>query len=387
MEKLSTETEKPLYKQWPYSIRLCFQILLVVLIIFIIVQCKTVLVPLYFSVLLSILLLPLTNFLEKINLPHAPAALLSVLIALIIIAGIIYLLSAQIVAFLNDIPAIKKHLTEHYETLQYWIENRFNISTSQQKTLVSNATSGIQDSGMVYIKQTFFTVAETIAFFIFTLLYSFLLLYYRRTIRNFLFALYSKDHKRNVDAVITGTKQVIKRYMTGLVIEMMIISTCNSLLFTIIGIKYAIFLGVFTGILNVIPYIGIYSGMVFTALVTLTTSASMTQIVWMLIGLLCIHFADANFLMPRIVGSKVKINALITILGAVMGGFLIGIPGVFFALPTIAILKIIFDRIEELKPWGILLGGESAWPEKKLNKKIRNSSNKIQTDKQAPQKI
>ncbi|MEI9956151.1 MAG: AI-2E family transporter [Ferruginibacter sp.] len=195
---------------------------------------------------------------------------------------------------------------------------------------------------MIYIKQTVFTVTETLAFLIFSLIYSFLILFYRHTIRNFLFALFSRPHKRNVDAVLTGTKQVVKSYMTGLVIEMTIISTCNSILFLIIGIKYAVFLGVFTGILNIVPFLGIYTGMVFTALVTLTTTASMSQVSWIFIGLLAIHFVDSNFIMPRIVGSKVKINALITILGAVTGGFLIGVPGVFFALPTIAILKILF---------------------------------------------
>jgi len=162
--------------------------------------------------------------------------------------------------------------------------------------------------------------------------------------------------------------------MTGLLTEMVIISVCNTLLFTILGIKYAVFLGVFTGVLNIIPYIGIYTGMIFSALVTLTTNASMTQITWIFIGLLAIHFVDANFLMPKIVGSRVKVNALITILGAVGGGFLIGIPGVFFALPTIAILKIIFDRMEEMKAWGILLGDESSDPSaKKLMQRINNT--------------
>ncbi len=383
MEKLTSV--KTQYKQWPYSARLCFQILLVVLIAFVITQCKVILVPLYFSVLLSILLLPLANFFERINFPRALAAITSVLIALVTIVVIIYLLSAQIIAFLNDIPSIKKHLTEHYQTLQNWIENRFNISTAQQKTLVANATSDMQDSGMVYyIKQTFFTVTETFAFLIFSLIYSFLILLYRHTIRNFFFAIFARPYKKNVAAVLDGTKQVIKNYMTGLLTEMVIISASNTLLFTIIGIKYAVFLGVFTGVLNIIPYIGIYSGMIFSVLITLTTNASMTQITWIFIGLLSIHFVDSNFLMPRIVGSRVKVNALITILGAVGGGFLIGIPGVFFALPTIAILKILFDRLEEMKPWGILLGDESQAPVgnrivQKINDKLKNKKPAVVT--------
>ena len=336
----------------PYSIRLCFQLLLVILIAYIITASSTVLVPLYFSVLISILLLPLTNIFEKWGMSRALAAILVVLIALLGIVLIIYLLSAQIVAFLNDIPAIKIHLSEHYITFQHWIETKFNLSATQQKVLVNNATSGLQDSGIVYIKETFFTLTSILAFIIFTFIYSFLILYYRHIIKSFLFAVFKNTHKGNVDAVIDGTQQVLKNYMSGLLIEMVIVSICNSVLFLIIGIKYAIFLGVLTGMLNILPFIGIYSGTIFTALITLTTDASMSQIAWIFIGLLAIHFVDSNFLMPRIVGSKVKINALITILGAICGGLLIGIPGVFLALPTIAILKIIFDRIEELKPWG-----------------------------------
>lgn len=330
-----------------------------------------ILIPLYASVLISILLLPVTNLLERVRLPRSLAALLSVLLALLLVGSVIYLLSSQVMGFLNDIPAIKKHLTEHYETLLNWTQQHFRVSAAQQKSLINNATSGIEDKGMTYLKQTVFTVTETVAFTIFSFVYSFLILYYRQTIKRFLFAMFAGSRKRNIDEVLVESQKVIKNYMTGLLIEMVIISVTNTLLFMVIGIKYAVFLGVLTGILNIIPFIGIYSGIIFTALVTLTTSASTSQVVWIFAGLLIVHFIDANFLMPKVVGSKVKINALITILGAVVGGFLIGIAGVFFALPTIAICKIIFDRIEEMKPWGILLGDESSnAPEKRIVKKI-----------------
>lgn len=367
IHKISSTAE-----QLPYSARLCFKLLLVVIIAFIVVQFKVILVPLYFSVLLSILLLPLANLLERLHLPRALGALLSILTALIVIVTVVYLLSAQVVSFLNDIPSIKKHLAEHYQTLQHWIEQQFNISTTQQESLLNNATADMQDSGVVYIKETVFTVTQVFVFTIFSLIYSFLILFYRHTIRNFLFAVFTRSHKSNVHTVLTGTKLVIKSYMTGLIIEMVIIATCNTIILMLIGIKYAVFLGVLTGVLNIMPFIGIYAGMIFTAMVSLTTSASMSQIVWIFIGLLCMHFIDTNFIMPRIVGSRVKINALIAILGSVVGGILIGIPGVFFALPTVAILKIIFDITEELKPWGILLGDDSELPPvKKMIQKIK----------------
>lgn len=360
------------YGQLPYSIRLCSKLLLVILIAFITVQCQVILVPLYFSALLSILLLPLAIAFEKIKIPKALASLVAVLIAMLVIGFTIYLLSAQIITFLNDVPAIKKHLAEHYTTLQLWIEQRFYISTSQQKTILNNATSDAGGSGMIYVKQTFFTLAQTVVFIIFVFIYSFLILFYRHNIKKFILAVFSPPDKKSINDVLTGTKQVVRNYMTGLVIEIIIISTSNSIVLMIIGVKYAVFLGLFTGILNIMPFIGIYTGIIFTALVTLTTSASMNQIVWIIIGLLSVHFVDSNFLMPKIIGSRVKINALMTILGAIAGGLLLGFPGVFLALPTIAILKIIFDKIEIMKPWGMLLGDDSDFPGKKMVQKINN---------------
>jgi predicted PurR-regulated permease PerM len=372
LEKKSSEKSSEI--QLAYSIRLCIQLLSFVLIIFILIQGQTIFVPLYLSGLISILLLPITNLLERINLPRALAALVSVLIAFVVIFLIIYLLSAQIVSFLNDIPAIKIHLAAHYQTLQNVLEHRLNISLTQQQSLFNSASEGVQSSGLLYAKQTFYTLTQTVAFTIFIIIFSFLILFYRSTIKSFLMVLFSKENKKSINDVINNAKKVLKNYMSGLLIEMAIISTSNAILLMIIGLKYAIFLGVFTGVLNIMPFIGIYTGIIFTVLVSLTTDASMSQIVWMMVGLILIHFIDANFLMPRIVGGKVKINALMTVLGAIAGGLLMGIAGIFLALPTIAILKIIFDRIEGMEAWAILLGDETSSPSKKLvqtiNKKL-----------------
>jgi len=131
---------------------------------------------------------------------------------------------------------------------------------------------------------------------------------------------------------------------------MVIVATANSIVLLIIGVKYAIFFGVFAAILNIIPYAGIFSSIAFTVIVTLSTSSNMGNIVWIIIGMGCVHLADANFILPKVVGSKVRINALISFVGIVAGATYIGVSGIFLALPVIAVLKIIFERIDSLKP-------------------------------------
>ncbi|HMJ45855.1 MAG TPA: AI-2E family transporter [Ferruginibacter sp.] len=321
---------------------------------------QTLFVPLAFAILLSILLLPVTNFLEnKASLPKSIANLVSIMFALGIIVGIIYFFSQQIATFLNDIPSIRAHLNEHYRTLQHWIQQRFDITAKQQTVMIANATAEVKTSGTEMIGETFFTITHTIFYIIMVAIYSFLILHYRHMIRKFLIALFNKAHEPQIIEVLQESKGIVQKYMLGLILEMGIVAVANSAILLLIGVKYAVFLGIFSAILNIIPYVGILAGIIFTSLVTLTTSPHLSDIVYVIISFEVVHFIDSNFLMPRIVGSRVKINALVTIIGVVLGGTLVGLSGIFLALPTIAILKIIFDRIEDLKPWGMLMGDDT----------------------------
>ncbi|MEP7141488.1 MAG: AI-2E family transporter [Ferruginibacter sp.] len=360
-----------------YPQKLSYQLLMILLIGVFIYLGHGVLVPIYFSILLSILLLPVTNFLGRF-LPATLANFIAVILALAIIAGTIYFLTSQMAGFFNDIQSIREHLAEHLTTLQTWAEQTLHISSAQQKIFIENAKEGIRHSGGQYIGQTFLTLSGTAFLIVMVTIYSFLILCYRHLIKRFLFAVFNSEHEESLKYVLLESKQIIQKYMTGLLIEMAIVATCNSIVLLLIGVKYAIFLGVFAAVLNIVPYVGLFTGLLFTVIVTLGNSSDMHNIIWILVSMEIIHFLDANFLMTKIVGSKVKINALMTIVGVVIGGSLIGLPGVFLALPTIAILNVIFSQVDELKPWSILLSHDR---EKVHPKRILKNLQKL-ADKQ-----
>ena len=146
--------------------------------------------------------------------------------------------------------------------------------------------------------------------------------------------------------------------MVGLLLEMAIVTILNTTGFLVIGIQYAVFLAVLAAVLNLIPYVGMLVAAVICMAVTLTTSDNVSDIIWVGVILIGVQFIDNNFIMPYIVSSKVRINALVSIIGVLVGGALAGIPGMFLSIPGIAILKSIFDRVDGLKPWGELLGDE-----------------------------
>ncbi len=345
-------------KSTPFYLKFTLQLLMLLLTGLVIYIGQDIIVPLAFSILLAVLLLPLNRYLEKKGLSRVVSIIISLTILMIFAGGILYFLTYQIAGFVDDIPAIKQHLANHLKTLKGWMGNQVNLTKVEQNSLLNNAAEQLKTSGSGVLGSTFLTLTQALLVLLLLPVYIFLLLYYRTMIAKFLVLVFKKESQADVQEVLQEAKGIVQGYMTGLIIEMGIVATINSAGFLIIGIKYPIFLGVLSAILNMIPYIGMLIAAVFCILITLTGSAGISDIIWVIIILTVVQFIDNNIIMPKVVSSKLKINALITILGVLIGGALAGIPGMFLSIPGIAILKVIFDRVEELKPWGVLLGDD-----------------------------
>ena len=341
-------------QQQPFYFRFSMILLMLLLAGFILKWANDIIIPFALALLLAILLIPLNKFLEKRKISRVYSITISLVVSFFFIFGIIYFLSTQILNFLDDIPEIKKRLNTLIGKGQLWLQNRFGVTTREQAVYFEDA----KGAGQGMIGTTFLSLKNTL--FILSLLpiYTFLILYYRDMLKRFLVDVFKTSDKAHVEDVLRESKGVIQNYMLGLLIEMGIVAVINFTGFFIIGIDYAVFLAVFAALLNLIPYIGMLIASIFCCLITLTTSENTSDALWTLIVLWVVQFFDNNILMPKIVGSKVKINALFTILGVLLGGALAGISGMFLAIPGIAILKVIFERVDHLKPWGMLLSDD-----------------------------
>ncbi len=361
--------------QSPFYVKLGFKVLVIFFICFFIYTAQNILIPFAFAVLLAVLLLPVTRFLEKKKLSKVISISIAIILALTVIAGVIYFLSSQIASFMRDIPSIKEHITDHFIKMQNWIKEKFNISFREQNEYLNSQAEKLKDSGTGYIRHTFLSITEAVMLLILMPIYTFLLLYYRHLIRRFLFAAFKPEYGDGVENVLVQSQIMVRSYMLGLLIEMGIVATANSIGLLLLGIKYAVFFGVLAAVLNLIPYIGMFAATLFTVLTTLSTTDNTSDLVWIVVIFYSIHIVDVNFLMPRIVASRLRINALISILGVVIGGALTGLSGLFLSIPAIAFFKILCDEIEELKPWAILLGDDISYTKRpKLYSRIKKIS-------------
>ncbi len=346
------------YKQNPFYTKLAMVLISLIALFYIAVLGKAVLVPLIFALLFSVMLLPLANFLERhFRFPRSLASLVSVLFLVASLAGLLYLVGSQISNLADDWPQFKQQVMSSVTSLQQWISAKFHIRIKQQMTYVNNATSKLLETGGSVLGDAVVSLSSLLLTLVFLLIDTFFLLYYRRLIIRFLVAVFREENAVVVYDIIAQIQSRIRSYILGLLLEMVIVATATCLALWILGVKYAILLGLITGLFNIIPYIGIITALLLSTLVTFATAGA-TKLIFVIATILGIHLVDSNILLPVIVGSKVRINAFITVLGVIIGEAVWGIPGTFLAIPIIAIAKIVFDRIEPLKPWGLLFGDE-----------------------------
>jgi predicted PurR-regulated permease PerM len=330
---------------------------------------QEILKPLAFACLIALLLITPCKFFERQGFPRGASALISMLLASIFFVVIFYFISNSVVSFRKDLPLMIENINESIRQLELWAQKSFHISQENMKTFVEDSTNNILPSTSSIVNQTVNTVTNFLFRSILLFITTFLLLLYRGLIIKFFITLFADEFTKNINAVFSRIQFVIRSYIVGLLIEMVIIAAAYCSVFFFLGVKYAFLLGVIGAILNIIPYLGVIITCVLTALITLTTNSPST-VLWSVVSLIIIHMLDTNILMPRIMASKVNINALAAIIGVVIGSALWGLPGTFMAMPIMAIMKVVFEEAEPLRPFAILMGDDTEV--KSLSKPVIN---------------
>jgi len=341
-------------KKYPFYLRSTVILFGLVLFSYALLNLKGILVPLAFALMLAILLNPLVNRLQKWKLRRTWAILLGLLLAIVVIGGIAYFLSTQIASFSDQLPMFKKKFFELTRQLQHEVDQRFGLDMRKQNDLINQAEKSMQPM----VGQTLGTLLVSMEMIFLLPLYTFLFLYYKPLLVNFLYEVFAEENSKEVAGVLVKTKSAIQSYMFGLLLEALIVASLNSTALLILGVPYAILLGSMGAILNVLPFIGGILAVFLPLIIATVTKDGFSTQLGILIAYIVIQFVDNHFLMPYVVSSKVKINALASIVVVLLGGALWGIPGMFLSIPFIGVLKIIFDRIPDLQPWGKLLGDE-----------------------------
>jgi predicted PurR-regulated permease PerM len=315
-----------------------------------------IIVPLVFAIIIAILLHPVVNFFVRKRINRVIAIVITLSLTFLIIAAITALLFSQASRFSESWPVLVDKFTDTLNGTISWASGYFDINPHKIHDWVAKTKGELINASGAAIGKTIINVGSGLVVLFLIPVYVFMILFYQPLLLDFIRKLFASSDHKQLNEIVTQTKTVIQRYLVGLVIEAILVAALNSTALLILGIEYALLLGIIGALLNVIPYIGGLVAVALPMVVALVTKSSGWYPFYVLAAYYFIQLIDNNYIVPKIVASKVKINALFSIIAVIVGNAVWGIPGMFLSIPLLAIVKLIFDHIESLKTWGFLLG-------------------------------
>lgn len=340
----------------PFIARFAFALMAVTILVYWLMVLQDILVPLFIAIILSMSIFPVANWLENRGLGRVWAVAFTLLLFSVIAGFILWLASTQIANFGEMLPQLQTKFSGWGNTIQSWAENNFHVGKKAQIAKLRQYGTGMLSTGGSVFTTALATTSNVLGNMLLIPIYMFFLLYYRDFFKMFFYKLFKNISRSKIDAVLSKIYAAVHSYLTGLVTVTLIVGTLNTIGLLALGIDYALFFGFLAAALLVIPFIGILIGSILPIIVALITKDSPMYAVGVAGVFLFVQFLEGNFITPQIVGSKISINGLVAIIALLLGSALWGISGMALSLPTIAILKVIFDNVPDLQPYGYLMG-------------------------------
>lgn len=337
------------------SVKIAANLIMLVLIVFICYTLQSIIVPILFSIILSVLILPLAERLEKWGLGRAASSILTLIFFIILVCGIGYVLISQTINIGQDATDIVDKIRSLGLRILDWASDKFHMSKNEiigrAETELSNSATSIGG----YITGMINSIGNSLSFGILVPIMIFFFLYYRDFFKEFFCRVFSSSPREEIENLIAKIYDVLQNYLVGLVTVMGIIAILNTIGLMLLGIDYSWFFGILAALLTIFPYVGIFIGSIIPALFALATKDSAWYAAGVIIWFQLVQTLEGNFITPKIVGGKANLNPLVSLLSFFLGGMLFGISGMILALPLLAILKVIFDSIPETQAYGFLL--------------------------------
>ncbi|MVN90665.1 AI-2E family transporter [Mucilaginibacter aquatilis] len=344
-------------------------LLLFILSVIILYYSSSVLIPLTFGGVLAMLLMPLSNWMERIGLNRGISSFISLFVFAAVLAGLVLLLNWQIGDLLKDFSKLQDQLMKLFEQIKDYVRSQFGITTRQQEKILQEQQSGGMEKVAGIAIGTLTSTMSILVSSVLVMVYVFLFLYFRGHFKNFVLRLVDTPNHATALKIMHKASRVTQQYITGLGIMIVMLWVMYGIGFSIVGIKNAIFFAILCGILEIVPFAGNITGTSITVLIAFAQGGSIDMVIGVLVTYAIVQFTQTYVLEPLVVGNQVNLNPLFTILIIVIGEAVWGISGMVLAIPLLGMFKVLCDHVEPLKPYGYLIGNQNAKEDKSFFKK------------------
>lgn len=326
----------------------------------ILVLAKTILVPLSIALLISFVLHPLAKRFESWRMGEILAAFLSIFAMILMVGGVIFFFSTQLVELSNDFTHFQDKIILAFADVTLYINNNISFVKNLEKNeLFDQITNWLNDSKGFLVSKTFTTTTTFLTGLFATVIFTFLILIYRKGLTQAFVGFFPNAKREHAVKMFKSVQLVGQKYLFGIIFIVIIIGFVNSIGLWIIGIDNPFLFGFLGATLSIVPYVGTLLGAIIPVVYAFVSYDSL----WIPIGVAVLFWSvqliSDNFLSPKIVGGNLELNALTAILSLIIGAAVWGIAGMILFLPFAAMLKVICEEFEDLKPVALLIGSSN----------------------------
>ena len=337
--------------------KLFFVIATVFALFAVLVLARPILIPLSVALLMSFILFPLARKFESWRMNRILAAFLSITTVILLIGGVIFFFSTQIIELSKEFSHFKDKIILAFADITLYINNNVNFVQNLEKNeLFYKIKDWLNESTGSLVRKTFNSTTTFLAGLLATIIFTFLILIYRDGMIKAFIGFSPEDKRERVVKMFQSVQQVGQKYLFGMILLISIIGLANSIGLWIIGIDNPFLFGFLGAALSIIPYIGTALGAIIPAIYAFVSFDSPWMAIAVVILFWGVQVISDNFLTPKIVGGSLKINALTALLSLIIGAAVWGVAGMILFLPFAAMLKVVCEEYEELKPIALLIG-------------------------------
>jgi predicted PurR-regulated permease PerM len=315
--------------------------------------CEVVLAVTLVSVLLAFILAPVMDWLVQMRLPRGLAAAIAVLLLLSLVGGVVYYSSNQALSFVQDLSQYTSRIREQVTRFRQTAE-ALDVSNPDGQRNQSGGFRAGTDWGEI-LTRGFGSVTQALFVASFVPFLVYFMLTWQHHVRSATVMLFSMPNRNTAYVTLGLISAMIRSFMVGNLLIGLFIGAISTAVFALLHLPFFYFVGFISGFLSLIPYMGFFLALTPPIFVGIghVNSGDVALIVLTVLGL---HLIALNVLYPKFLGNRLQLNPLAVTLSLLVWGWLWGGIGLLLAIPITAAMKIIFDHVESLKPYGAWLG-------------------------------
>jgi predicted PurR-regulated permease PerM len=320
---------------------------------------KPVLIVVLVSVLIAFALAPIVDFCERfLRMPKSLGAGIAVLLLVSVLYGLTWASYTQGVDFMQQLPKYSGRMRESVmkfrhraEQLKKQTESVIPAAAEDKNTVKVQQTSTWSD----WISQGAMNTAEIVLLASFVPFIVYFMLSWQEHVRSSTVMLFKMEHRNTAYVTLGLISQMIRGFIVGNLIVGVFMSIVGTIVFGFLGLPYFYFIGVISGFLTLVPYLGVILALIPPIAAGLGQS-SPEQLAMIVATVFGLHLFALNVLYPKIIGKKMSLNPLAVTIALLFWGWLWGAMGLILAVPMTGALKIVFDHVDSLRPYGAWMG-------------------------------